>query len=165
MECVASRIKLQKKNEERRLNRRSRTYLLHEGLSLLERRTAMTNRSFLTFGSVVAFIFGLGFILMPARLLSMYNVTVNEAGLLIGQLFGATLLGFGVLNWSARGFGMGEATQAVLTANLVTDAIGFIIALIGQLGGVPGINALGWSTVVIYLILAAGFAYLRFFAR
>ena len=125
----------------------------------------MTNKNFLTFASVVAFIFALGFILIPARLLSFYNVTVNEAGLLISQLFGATLLGFALLNWSARGFGMGEATQAVLTANLVTDTIGLIFALIGQLGGVPGVNALGWSTVVIYLILAAGFAYLRFFAR
>ena len=125
----------------------------------------MTYRNFLTFASVVAFIFALGFILMPAGLVSFYNVTLNEGGVLIGQLFGAALLGFGVLNWSARSWGEGAAKQAVLTANLAADAIGFIFSLIGQLGGVPGVNALGWSTVLIYLILAAGFAYLRFFAR
>lgn len=125
----------------------------------------MTSKNFLTFASVVAFLFALGFILMPAGLTSFYGVTLNEAGVLIAQLFGATLLGFGVLNWSARSWGEGEAKQAVLTANLATDAIGFIFALIGQLGGVPGVNTLGWSTVLIYLILAAGFAYLRFVAR
>jgi len=125
----------------------------------------MTYRNFLTFASVVTFIFALGFILMPAQLVSFYNVTLNEAGVLIAQLFGAALLGFGVLNWSARSWGEGEAKQAVLTANLAVDAIGFIFSLIGQLGGVPGVNALGWSTVAIYSILAAGFAYLRFFAR
>lgn len=125
----------------------------------------MTSKNFLTFASVVAFLFALGFILMPAGLTSFYGVTLNEAGVLIAQLFGATLLGFGVLNWFARSWGEGEAKQAVLTANLATDAIGFIFALIGQLGGVPGVNALGWSTVLLYLILAAGFAYLRFVAR
>jgi len=125
----------------------------------------MTSKNFLTFASVVAFLFALGFILMPAGLTSFYGVTLNEAGILIAQLFGATLLGFGVLNWFARSWAEGEAKQAVLTANLATDAIGFVFALIGQLGGVPGVNALGWSTVLIYLILAAGFAYLRFVAR
>lgn len=125
----------------------------------------MTYRNFLTFASVVAFLFALGFILMPAALISFYGVTLNEAGVLIAQLFGAVLLGFGVLNWSARGWQEGAATQAVLTANLVSDAIGLIFSLIGQLGGVPGVNALGWSTVLIYLVLAVGFAYLRFVAR
>jgi len=125
----------------------------------------MTYKNFMTFASVLAIIFALGFILMPAQLVRFYNVTLNEGGVLIGQLLGAALLGFGVLNWSARSFGEGEATQAVLTANLAADAVGFIFSLMGQLGGVPGVNALGWSTVVIYLILTAGFAYLRFFAR
>lgn len=125
----------------------------------------MTYRNFLTFASVVAFLFALGFILMPAGLISFYGLTLNEAGTLVAQLFGAALLGFGVLNWSARSWDEGAATQAVLTANLAADAIGFIFSLIGQLGGVPGVNALGWSTVLIYLILAAGFAYLRFVAR
>ena len=125
----------------------------------------MTYKNFMTFSSVLGFIFGLGFILMPAQLVSLYNVTINEAGVLISQLYGAALLGFGVLNWSARSLGEGEATQAILIGNLAADAVGFIFALIGQLGGVPGVNALGWSTVAIYLILTAGFAYLRFFAR
>jgi len=125
----------------------------------------MTYKNFVTFASVVAFVFALGFILMPAQLVQFYNVTLNEGGILIGQLLGASLLGFGVLNWSARSFGAGEPARAVLTANLAADAVGFIFSLIGQLGGVPGVNALGWSTVLIYLILTAGFAYLRFFTR
>jgi hypothetical protein len=50
----------------------------------------------------------------------------------------------------------------VLTANFLTTALGTIFSLIGQLGGVPGVNALGWSTVLIYLLLGLGFGYLRF---
>jgi hypothetical protein len=125
----------------------------------------MSYKNVTTFASIAAFIFALGFIFMPAQLTSFYNVTLNDAGILIAQLFGATLLGFGLLNWFGRAFDDNDARQALLTANFATDAVGFIFALLGQLGGVSGVNSLGWSTVLIYLILAAGFGYLRFFAK
>ena len=125
----------------------------------------MSYRNLLTVSSILAFIFGLGFILMPGQLVSLYNVQLSGAGLLFAQLYGGTLFSFGLLNWFARGFGEGAAQQAILTANLVGDALGFIFSLIGQLGGVPEVNALGWSTVLIYLLLTLGFAYLRFLAK
>ena len=125
----------------------------------------MTYKNFTTFAAVVAFVFALGFIFMPAQLTSFYNVTLNDAGVLIAQLLGAALLGYGLLNWFGRDFRDDQARQTLMTANFAADTVGFIFALLGQLGGVSGVNSLGWSTVVLYLILAAGFAYLRFFAR
>jgi len=125
----------------------------------------MTYRNLLTIASIIALIFGLGFILMPGQLVSFYNVELTPAGILIAQLYGATLLGFGLLNWFARGFSDNTTQQAILTANLVGDALGSIFSLMGQLGGVPGVNSLGWSTVLIYVLLTLGFAYLRFFSR
>jgi len=125
----------------------------------------MTYKNITTIASVVAFVFALGFIFMPAQLTSYYNVTLNEGGIFIGQLFGAALLGFGVLNWFGRHFSDDQAQQGLVNANLAGDAVGFLFALLGQLSGAAGVNALGWSTVAFYLILAAGFAYLRFFAK
>jgi ABC-type transport system involved in multi-copper enzyme maturation permease subunit len=125
----------------------------------------MTYKNFTTVASIVAFVFGLGFILMPAQLTGYYNVTLNEGGIFIGQLFGAALLGFGVLNWFGRHFSDEQAQQGLANANIAGDGIGFIFALLAQLNGNAGVNALGWSTVVIYLLLALGFAYLRFFAK
>jgi len=125
----------------------------------------MTYKNITTFASIVAFVFALGFIFMPAQLTSFYNVTLNEGGVLIAQLFGAALLGFGVLNWFGRNFSDEQAKRTLVNTNLVGDAVGLIFALLGQLGGVPGVNALGWSTVLFYLLLTAGFAYLRFVAR
>ena len=95
----------------------------------------MTYKNFLTIASILAFLFGLGFALMPGQLVSFYGVDLNAAGTLIGQLYGAALLGFGLLNWFARDFGDDGAKQAVLTVNLASDALGFIFALMGQLGG------------------------------
>ena len=125
----------------------------------------MTYRNILTIGAVLGIIFGLGFILVPAGLLSMYNVDLNAAGLVVSQLYGTALLGLGLLNWLARSVNDTSAQQAIVTGNLVADAIGFVVALIGQLGGATGVNSLGWSTVLIYLLLAASFAYLRFGSR
>jgi len=125
----------------------------------------MTYKNITTVASVAAFIFGLGFIFMPAQLTGFYNVTLNEGGLFIGQLFGAALFGYGVLNWFGRHFSDEQAQQGLANANLAGDTLGFIFALLGQLSGNTGVNALGWSTVLIYLLLALGFGYLRFFAK
>ena len=138
---------------------------LSRGVTFLTKENAMTYKNFLTIASILAFLFGLGFVLMPGQLVSFYGVELNAAGILIAQLYGTALLGFGLLNWFGRDFSDSAAKQAVLTVNLASDGLGFIFALMGQLGGVPGVNALGWSTVLIYLLLAAGFAYLRFFSR
>lgn len=122
----------------------------------------MTYRNVLTVSAILSFIFGLGFMLMPGQLVTLYNVELNDAGRYIAQLYGLTLFGFGLLNWFARDFRDGSVQRAVLTANTLTAALGFVFSLLGQLGGVPGVNALGWSTVLLYLLLAAGFGYLRF---
>jgi ABC-type transport system involved in multi-copper enzyme maturation permease subunit len=125
----------------------------------------MTYKNFTTVASIVAFVFGLGFIFMPVQLTSFYAVTLNEGGAFIGQLFGAALLGFGVLNWFGRHFSDEQAQQGLANANIAGDGVGFIFALLAQLNGNAGVNALGWSTVLIYLLLALGFAYFRFFAK
>ena len=116
--------------------------------------------TWLTIAAVVAVVFGLAFVLVTGPLLSFYGVTLDKAGTLVAQLFGAALIGFAVLNWFARGVTDREARQAILLANLASDTVGFVMALIGQLAGVA--NALGWSTVAIYLLLALGFAYFQF---
>lgn len=125
----------------------------------------MNYKNIATIGAVVSIIFALGFIFMPAQLTGYYNVSLNEGGVFMAQLFGAALLGFAALNWSGRDFSETQAQQAVENANLAGDTVGFIFALLAQLSGSTGVNALGWSTVLIYLLMALAFAYLRFFAK
>lgn len=93
-------------------------------------------------------------------LLALYGVTLDKAGTLVAQLFGALLIGLAVLNWFARNVTDQEARQAVVFGNLTGDVVGFVVILIGQLSGIA--NSLGWSSVAIYLLLALGFAYVQF---
>ncbi len=111
--------------------------------------------------AVVAALFGLGFVLIPAMVLSWYAVELNTPGLYVARLFGSALLTFGIISWLVRnGSGMAEL-RAIVMAFFIGDAIGFVLSLIYQLQGIA--NALGWSTVAIYLLLALGFGYFYFF--
>ena len=116
--------------------------------------------TFMVITAIVAFLFGLAFVCMAGTLMSFYGASLNLGGLLVARLFGAALLGFAVLTWCARKAEESEARRAIILALFISDTIGFIVALIGQLFGV--VNALGWSTVIIYLLLALGFGYFQF---
>lgn len=110
--------------------------------------------------AVIAIVFGITFVVVPARIVSFYGITADAPLRYVGQLFGAALIAFAVLTWSARKAPDSEARKAILLALFIGDGIGFVVALIGQLRGV--MNALGWSTVAIYLLLSLGFGYFRF---
>ena len=64
----------------------------------------MSYKNVLTVGAVLSFLYGLGVMLIPAQLVTLYNLQTNDVGAFIAQLYGATLFGFGLLNWFARDF-------------------------------------------------------------
>ena len=110
--------------------------------------------------TVVAGVFGIAFVLIPWQVLSLYGVQPSPELNYMGQLFGGALLAFAVLTWSARNADASDARKAIVNAMFIGDSIGFIVALSGQLNNV--VNNMGWSTVVIYLLLAVGFGYFNF---
>ena len=110
--------------------------------------------------SGVAVLFGLGFVLVPGQVLALYTTETSASLDYVAQLFGGALFGFGVVTWAARNAPDSEARRAILLGLFLGDVVGCVVALIAQLGGV--VSALGWSTVVIFLLLAIGFGYFRF---
>ena len=120
----------------------------------------MKLNNLLVVAAVVAGVFGVAFVVASGPLLAVYGITLDKAGTLVAQLFGALLIGLAVLNWFARNVTDPEARQAVVFGNLAGDVVGFVVILIGQLAGIA--NALGWLNVGLYLLLALGFAYVQF---
>ena len=108
--------------------------------------------------AVVAVLFGLGFVLMPATVLSFYAVQLSDAGLFIARLLGMEFIGFAIITWQLRyaEAGSGEV-RGVMLGLWVSELLGFVCSLYYQLQGIA--NGLGWSTVVIYLLLGLGFLY------
>jgi len=114
----------------------------------------------LVIAAAIAAVFGVAFVVASGPLLAIYGITLDKAGTLVAQLFGALLISLAVLNWFARNVTDPAARRAVVLGNLSGDVVGFVVILLGQLAGIP--NALGWSNVAIYLLLALGFAYVQF---
>lgn len=114
----------------------------------------------LIFNAVVALVYGISFVLIPATVLGLHGVTPSPGTNLAGQFFGVTLIGIGLLVWFARNVTDPVARRAIVLAQLVAAVIGIIVALLGTLSGV--MNVLGWLAVVIYLVLALGYAYFQF---
>ncbi len=120
----------------------------------------MKIKTLLIISAIILVVFGFAFVILPGQLLELYGNPVDEPMKYLGQLFGAGHFGLGVLTWSARNSPDNEARRAIALALFIGHGVGFVVALIGQLGEV--VNALGWSTVVIYFLISVGFGYFRF---
>ena len=104
--------------------------------------------------AVGSLLFGLGYLLVPASLASLYGITVEPSSP-YPRYFGSALLGFAAVLWLARKVPSGPALRAVLVGSFIASITGLVVAVVQTLDGVG--NALEWSTVAIYFLLALGF--------
>lgn len=122
----------------------------------------MNLRNFLVIKSIVSLCFGLALTLVPTALLSLYAVPLDANGAFMARFFGACLIGIGLVCWMCKNEEL-NTLQALALALCIGDTVGFVVALQGHLAGLT--NAFGWSVVIIWLFLAAGFGYFRFINR
>ena len=110
--------------------------------------------------AIIAIVFGVVFVIIPEPMYSLYGIESNMMLNYMGQLFGAALIVVGLIAWGSRNAADSDARRAIIFSFFIGDTIGFVIALIGQVNQV--VNSLGWTTVVIYFLLALGFAIFQF---
>jgi hypothetical protein len=122
----------------------------------------MKFNTFLAIAAVLAVLYGLGFLLIPAQTVGLYGITLDENGLFIARYLGSAFLGVAVLTWMARNFTSQEAIRPIVLGDFVISLTGLGVAVWDAFAG-DG-NALSWATVAIYLFLTVGFAYYQFVA-
>lgn len=113
----------------------------------------------LTIKAIVCLVFGVLFVLLPATTLSIFGMTAGPTGILMAGFFGATFIGIGLICWLGRREDL-KALRNVTLSLFIADAVGTIVALMGQLSGVP--NTLGWLVFALWLFFALGLGYFRF---
>jgi hypothetical protein len=116
--------------------------------------------TFMAIGAVIAFVFGLGFILFPAQTLSAYGETLNETGQWVARYLGSAFIGIAVIGWFARNAAYNGAMRAIILGFFVLSVTGLIVSVLDAILGEG--NALIWLTVAIYLLLSVGFGYFQF---
>lgn len=118
----------------------------------------MKLKSLLEINAVIALIYGIGELLFPETMSSIYGVTHSPGVGLMCQFFGLTLIFMGLFTWFARNVTDILARRAIILALLISHIIGVIVSVIGTVSGL--MSAFGWSAVVIYSLLALGYLYL-----
>ncbi len=117
----------------------------------------------LSINGIVAGVYGISFVLIPATVLSLYGVTQGPGEILMGQYFGVALIGIGALTWLARNVADSEAQRAIILAMLISCVVGLIVSVLGTITGV--MNTFGWSAVGIYLFFSLGYGYFQFLKK
>ncbi len=121
----------------------------------------MKLRSLFILNTVVALLFALVFLLGPAFALKFFGLTQGKSELLLAQVIGSALVGFGFLAWFARDYADPGATQGALVSLFIFNAIGFVVTLLGVLSQVTRTGAI-WLVVILFLLFAVGYAYFQF---
>jgi hypothetical protein len=120
----------------------------------------MSFKILLTVSGILGLVFGAGFFISPAWTLSHYGASTGEVGYLMARFTGAGLFHLGIVYLMIR-----DVRDAVIIRRLaIASTLGALAGLRAALYAVRNdlVNELGWSTVAIYGLLAAGFAWFAF---
>jgi len=114
----------------------------------------------LLFGGVLALVFGLGFLLVPRPMLTLYGVPTDPSVVLMARFFGAALVQIGLVLYLIRDVGDPRTQRGVVIGSFIGSVAGLVVALTGQFWGL--VNQFGWSTVAIYGLLTLGYGSIMF---
>ena len=117
----------------------------------------MKLKTILVINAILLGLFGLGSVLAPEASATPYGLTLDPLSKHLNQTLGAFFLGLAVLSWMSRNLTDSNALRAILLAFVISYSIAMIIGIIDILSGLG--NALGWSSVVLYVLLLIGFGY------
>jgi hypothetical protein len=108
----------------------------------------------LIIGAIAAFAFGLAILVFPAALLAAFGLGTPSEAIVASRDVGATIIGVAVINWMGRN-ATGEVLRALLTGNVVIQALEFVVNGGEIVGGTVPISAAGG--LLLHLILGAIF--------
>lgn len=103
---------------------------------------------------------GLGMLFAPQQFMAPYGAELNEPGIGLARLNGATVLMAAVIFWLGGTSAPSDARRALVIGSIIGNILGAIVGIINVISG--AYNALLWVSVVIWLLLALGFAYFHF---
>jgi len=119
--------------------------------------------NFISIHSILLFLFGLGFLLVPAWMLSVYGTSANSTGLLTARMFGIGNIQLSIIMWISRNDFGSKILKTLVLLLFLGNALAFMLALQAQISGV--FNVFGWTNVALYLLFAFGYGYFQLAER
>ena len=118
----------------------------------------MKLKTLLVVNAVIAVFFGIAYELAPASIVSFFgDITPNPGEVLLARLFGALLIGIGLLLWFLRNVRDSETQRALILSMLVCHGIGVVVTIHATVTAV--MPPIGWASVAVFGLLTLGYAY------
>jgi len=110
--------------------------------------------------AVVALVFGVAFLVVPEMTFQQFGVDTYASTLLAGRFFGSALVEVGLILWFVKGVDDAATQRGLGIALLISLILGLIVNVMGVVAGTIRTN--GWITILIYVLLALGYAFMLF---
>lgn len=120
----------------------------------------MTYRILFVLNAIVAFLFGVAFLVVSSMVIKQFGVDDYASTRLVAQFFGTAMLALGLVLWFAKDITQETVQRGIGIALLIGAAAGLIVTIIGTVAGT--LRSLSWAAMLIYGIFALGYAYLVF---
>jgi len=120
----------------------------------------MKHKTLFTVDAVVLLLFGLGFLFVPAPLISFYGAELQPPGEAMGRFFGASMLALAWIVFRSKDVDQSKVVDAIMQGNILVWILAAGIALLGQFQGT--FNLMGWSTIVLGIFFSAWFTYQKY---
>jgi hypothetical protein len=115
----------------------------------------MNLKTMFVINAILTGVFGLGFLLAPEFLVASFGAQIDLAGAMIARAYGSTHLAAAFISWLIRNNNSSYTRRVIAFGFALEHTLIALVLLFGVLSGV--LNATGWSSVVIDLLLAIGF--------
>lgn len=118
----------------------------------------MKHRTLFLLQAIAFAVAGLGALLAPQQFFAAYGAELNEPGVALTRLYGATVLMAAIIFWLARASGPSEARRALVIGALAGNILAILSGLMAAFSGT--FNAIIWASIGLWLLFAIAFAYL-----
>ena len=113
--------------------------------------------------AVICIGFGVPMLLIPAKLMSLYGLSLDSNGIVMARLYSGALLGNFLLTWFSRNDPGSVTLRAAILYLFIYDAINFVVTLTAVIKGI--MSPMGLSAVAIYLFFTLGYGYFQLIKR
>ncbi len=108
--------------------------------------------------TIIAFVFGLGFLFMPDLLATMLGFSDQADGPTVFRFFGGSIIGVGILTFLVRNEEFSHATKSVaISQSINLVLLNVLLFIFGDLT-----NLMIWFTIVLHFILVVAYCYFLF---
>ncbi len=120
----------------------------------------MKLRNLYMLNTALGLVFALGLLLMTPLMLKMFGMDNTNDAQTLAKFLAAELTVSALITLFALDVTDFKARRAINLANIAGAGLGCVVALNATLSGV--MSGMGWLVVVIYAVIALGFAYFQF---